>query len=184
MRPKRCAQAISVFLLISGPALADGPDCRAISDSFIVSPNEEGRLLLEQGQCWHQFEYGSTYFAKLKQRVQGGDTSAAILVAEHLHATDGAELEDWLVALGQFSDRKPEVFLDFAKTGRVTTRTLTNAVKILPLDTSDDLPRQLTLLRARATKLRAVSRQDLAEQRHIALKALNEAIVAVEQHAN
>lgn len=105
--------------------------------------------------------------------METGNRWAAQYSAEHLKELDGGNLEDALIALGQFSHHDVQSLLMFANKGLLTKRELADALTMLPLSLSDDPRAQLSSLQARRGKLVKVNRADLQKQRAQALAAID-----------
>ena len=110
---------------------------------------------------------------QLNHWAERGNRWAARYLAEHLKQLDGGNLEDALIALGQFSDHDMERLLLFASKEQLSNREITNALTMLPLSLSDDPRAQLELLSARKNKVLRVTRNDLSKQRSQALNAID-----------
>lgn len=82
----------------------------------------------------------------LERRAEAGHGQAAFCLAWDLHSLDGGELEDALVALGQYGDRHPVELLSLAHRRTLSKRSLADAVRMLPLSLSDDFQAQLTAM--------------------------------------
>ena len=87
---------------------------------------------------------------------------------------DGGNLEDALVALGQFSEHNMQRFLSFANKGILSDHALRDALTMLPLSLTDDPQAQLRALSLRRRHAMSVNRNDLQQQRAEALKAIDD----------
>jgi hypothetical protein len=101
-------------------------------------------------------------------------TTSSQYLAKHLKQLDGGNLEDALVALGQFSDHDMERLLFFAKSGLLSKHELSDALTMLPLSLSDNPRAQLDSLGRRRSNIMRITQKDLSEQRAQALSAIDE----------
>lgn len=111
---------------------------------------------------------------QLNHWAEQGNRWAAQYLAKHARQLDGGNLEDALVALGQFSDHDMERLLIFANKGLLSKRELTDALTMLPSSLSDNPHAQLQLLSTRKSKVTRVTRKDLSQQRAQALTAISD----------
>ena len=112
----------------------------------------------------------------LDQRVEKGDPEAARCLALALRSLDGGELEDALVALGQFGDHRPADLLSMARQGTLSKRSLVDAVAMLPLSLSDNLPAQAAALKGRHDKYSKVVRASLTTEQELVLRSIDTAL--------
>jgi len=113
------------------------------------------------------------------ERVRSGDPHAASCLALRLRVFDGAKLEDALVALGEFGDRRPVELLELAHRGELSRDSLSDAVRMLSLSLTDEFPAQLAAMKARRERFRRVTRPELASERRIALKSIDSALAEI-----
>jgi hypothetical protein len=99
---------------------------------------------------------------QLASWVKQGNRWSAEYLAKHLKRLDGGNLEDALIALGQFSDHDMEQLLSFANSGLLSNHELSDSWTMLPRSLSDNPKDQLTVLGARRRKVMQVSRKDLS----------------------
>jgi hypothetical protein len=92
----------------------------------------------------------------------------------HLKQLGGGNLEDALIAIGQFGDHDMEQLLSFAKKGVLSKREFIDSLTMLPLSLGDDLGAQLRYLRTRKSKVMRVTRTDLTQQKAWALSAITD----------
>ena len=118
----------------------------------------------------------------LHAQARKGERRAAYCLALHLRSLDGGELEDTLVALGQYGDRRPIGLLLLAYHGTLSRRSLADAVSMLPLSLSDDMKAQLTALEARRNRFRRVDEPKVVLERHLALRGINAAVAEIRGH--
>jgi hypothetical protein len=117
--------------------------------------------------------------AQVEGRAGKGDRRAARYLISRLSRLDGGELEDALVAMGQFSDRRMRDFLLFYKKGQLAKIELEDAVSVVPLSLGDDLCAHMALLRSRQHKLNLIRSADLAEPKRRALQAISQSLSEV-----
>lgn len=118
----------------------------------------------------------------LDRRVAAGDSGAAFCLAAGLRSLDGGELEDALVALGRYGDRKPSQLLLLAHRGVLTRWSLARAVRMLPLSLTDDLERQVRVLKGRRDRLRKLAQPALRAERELALHSIESALREIRVH--
>jgi hypothetical protein len=167
---------VSVSSLWASDASATSPCQEAISP-FLNMPAERTAAAVSgpnKASCWAAIESSNTSFDRLVHWVEQGNRWAAQYLAKHLTQLDGGNLEDALVALGQFSEHDIERLLVFAKSGLLSKHELSDAMRMLPLSLSDEPRAQLKRLSTRREKVRSVARKDLSEQKVQALTALDE----------
>lgn len=121
---------------------------------------------------------------RLNELVKSGNRWAAEFSARNLKGLDGGNLEDALVALGQFSEHDMVRLLMFAQAGLLSTNELSDALTMLPLSLSDNPGAQLNLVMTRRNKAAAVREQVLSNQRAQALKALDDFAVEIRSKQN
>jgi hypothetical protein len=157
--------------------LSSGAVCQEAVSAFLTLPAEHTFAAVSgsnEASCWAVVESSNANLSWLDHRVEQGNQWAAQYLAKHLKQLDGGNLEDTLVALGQFSEHDMERLLFFAKTGLLSKRELSDALTMLPLSLSDDPRGQLKSLNTRRTRVLGVARKDLLEQRAQALSAIDE----------
>jgi hypothetical protein len=172
----------------STPQVSASPSihsCQKQVETFLASPAEQTLAAVsgpDEAACWLLIELSNDNFDRLVRSASHGNRWSAQYLAKHLRQLDGGNLEDALVALGQFSDHDMERLLMFAKSGLLSAHSLSNAMKMLPLSLSDDLPAQLKSMNARRKKVLTITREELSEQRTQALKAVDEAISEIKSN--
>jgi hypothetical protein len=150
-----CQEKVSVFLTRPGK-----PSLTALSGSNEMT-------------CWAIIGSSNTKLNQLNHWVEQANRWAAQYLAKHLKQLDGGNLEDALIALGQFSDHDMERLLLFANKGLLSKQELSDALTMLPLSLSDNPRAQLELLSTRRTKVMHVAQKDLSEQRAQALSTID-----------
>lgn len=151
-------------------------------DAFLAMPSKDtfaGLLELPDATCWAVIEKSDSRLGRLNRSVSNGNPWAAEYLAKHLKRLDGGSLEDSLVALGEFSDQDMERFLALASEGVLSMREMSDALTMLPLKLTDNLPEQLSYLEQRKTEVNRVTRQTVSVQKSAALKALEQALAEV-----
>ena len=118
----------------------------------------------------------------MENRVRAGDRRAAKYLISRLSKLDGGDLEDALIALGQFSDKRMIEFLLFSKNGLLTDNEFKGALTMLPLSISDDACAQVSLLRSRKHKIDIVNRDDIIEPKRRAIDAISGFISEINSH--
>ena len=128
---------------------------------------------MDKLSCWAVIGSSNDSLNRLNRLVETGNRWAAQYSAEHLKELDGGNLEDALIALGQFSNHDVQSLLTLAKKGLLTKRELADVLTMLPLSLSDDPHAQLSSLRSRRDKVVKVNRTDLQKQKAQALTAID-----------
>jgi hypothetical protein len=103
-------------------------------------------------------------------------------LAAGLHSLDGGELEDALIALGQFGDQRPAELLRLAHRGLLSKASLADAVQMLPLSMADDLHAQTTALRIRREQFAAVALPTLVAERDLAVRSIESTLADIMRH--
>lgn len=150
--------------------------CQETVSNFLSAPTEPNLIALSQlneNNCWTTIQSSNAHLNKLNHLVKTGNRWAAQYLASHLKKLDGGNLEDSLRALGQFSDHDIERLLHFANEGLLSKWELSHALTMLPLALTDHPSAQLALLKARRSRVLRVKDPTLAEQRSLALRAID-----------
>lgn len=158
------------------------PGCQEEATAFLGLPSEHTLAVMSgtnETTCWAIIESSNGNLNKLDHWVEQGNRWAAEYLAKHLKVLDGGNLEDALVALGQFSIHDMERFLFFAKSGLLSKHEMSDALTMLPLSLSDDPRGQLESLATRRRKIMRVARKDLANPRAEALAAIDEFVAEI-----
>jgi hypothetical protein len=151
--------------------------CQEAVRVFLATPAKRTLITLlgaDETDCWAVIGLSNVNLDQLIYSVGQGNRWAAQYLASHLRNLDGGNLEDALIALGQFSDHNMERLLIFANKGQISNHELTDALTMLPLSLSDNPHALLDLLKARKNKVMRVTRKDLLEQRALALRAIDD----------
>lgn len=171
---KRAAVALTICIvtLVAEARGSVSSSCQL----FLKTPNERTLAAmseLAESKCWAVINSSNTTRDRLNRFVGKGNRWAAQVSARHLNTLAGGNLEDALVALGQFGDHDMQRLFVFANRGLLSERQLTDTLTMLPLSLSDNAAAQLQVIRARRDKAIRVSRKDLLNQRRQAVKALD-----------
>jgi hypothetical protein len=169
---------LSVALLgaISASHEPVGANCKAAINDFLTLPNKRTLQALPRSNrvsCWSVIDASNANLNKLNHSVKQGNSWAARYLATNVSQLDGGNLEDALVALGQFSERDMGDLLLFAHQGLLSGHELSDALTMLPLSLSDDPRSQLQRLRSRRGKVLKVGRRDLSAEQEQALHAID-----------
>lgn len=159
------------------PVKSDRQACQDALDAFLTLPTKATLLALarrDQDGCWSVVGPSNATQNRLNHWAERGNRWAAQYLAKHLKQLDGGNLEDALIALGQFSDHDMERLLVFANKGLLSELNLRSALTMLPLSLSDNPHAQLDMLNARKGKVIRITRQDLSAQKTQALNAIND----------
>ncbi len=99
--------------------------------AFLASPDRStvaGLSGSNEAGCWAVIDSSNSNLGRLTHWVKQGSQSAAAYLAKHLKQLDGGNLEDALVALGDFSDHNMEEFLILARKGLLSGSELSDAL--------------------------------------------------------
>jgi hypothetical protein len=165
---------VSVGFQASGNASVSG--CQEAVEAFLSLPAERTLAAVsaaDHAACWSAIASSNAYLNQLNHWAEQGNRWAAQYLAEHLRQLDGGNLEDALIALGQFSDHNMERLLLFANRGLLSKHELADALTMLPLSLSDNPQAQLDLLKARRNKVMHVIRKNLLGQKAQAVSAID-----------
>ena len=146
-------------------------DCQSAVDTFLSSPDEAKLLALDKSAC-SALKLNEN-LNRLNRFVEVGNRWAAQYSAEHVKELDGGNLEDALIALGQFSNHNMTRLLLLAKNRLLSEREFSDTLTMLPLSLSDNPDAQLKVLNQRRSKVVGVTRKDLMQQRREALAAID-----------
>ncbi|HUW29648.1 MAG TPA: hypothetical protein VMV97_13665 [Sulfuriferula sp.] len=166
---------VSLGVQASGSAIS--PGCQEAVSAFLATPDKRTLIELsgsDDANCWAVIGSSNANLNQLIHSVEQGNRWAAQYLAKHLRNLDGGNLEDSLIALGQFSDHNMERLLIFANKGQLSKHELADALTMLPLSLSDNPQAQLDFLKARRNRVMRVTRKDLLEQRTQAFKAIDD----------
>ena len=163
--------AESLVLVWAAPA-PDGDLLRLCSQFSGNSSNDD---------CWRTVSRSNEKFDSLLKLVSGGNTPAAKYLAPHVKALDGGNLEDALIALGEFSDKNMEQFLDLARQGSLNEHELTSAITMLSSTYTDQLEAQLAEMNKRRALLEQVSTPELRKYRDVALPEVDSFIGEIQR---
>lgn len=170
------ALSMLVSLGVQASERAILPGCQKAVSAFLSTPAKRTLIALSESDdadCWAVIGSSNANINQLILSVEKGNRWAAQYLAKHLRKLDGGNLEDSLIALGQFSDRNMERLLIFANKNQLSRHEFTDALTMLPLSLSDNPLAQLESLKARRNSLMRVTRKDLLEQRAQAIKAID-----------
>jgi hypothetical protein len=99
-----------------------------------------------------------------------------------LPSLDGGELEDALVALGQYGDLRPVELLMLSHQGTLSRHSLAKAVGMLPLSLTDNMQGQLTAMNRRRDQYRRIAQPELTTERQLALQSIESALAEIRTH--
>lgn len=179
----RLLATLSIFIGF-GALVSEGssPRCPDAVNKFLTTPTQRTFSVLSgsnKTDCWSFIGSSNASLNRLIHSVEKGNQWAALYLANNLKSLDGGNLEDSLIALGQFGEHSMERLLSFQKNGRLSKQELADTLTMLPLSLSDNPFAQLDLLRVRRIKVMNVTRFDLLEQREFALKAIDDFVTEI-----
>ncbi len=158
-----------------------GPSCAAAVQTFLDFPSEQTLIPLKNETCWEKIGGFDPNLDRLEHSAGQGNRWSALYLARHLPQLDGGNLEDALVALGEFSDHDMERLLVFANEGNLSGYELKGALTMLGDSLVDDFPAQLRFLRRRRSKLLRVHRTELSKQRAEGIAAIDGSISEISE---
>ena len=153
---------------------SDSSACQRTLAAFLSSPNEHRLREIQQSHCAALLTASNADLGLLNRLVERGSRSAAELSARNLKSLDGGNLEDALIALGEFSEHDMKYLLVLAHEGLLSGKELTDALTMLPLAMSDHPAGQLKRIVRRKRMAEAVSDKYLETQKTYALNSLND----------
>jgi hypothetical protein len=174
--------AIMIVNVGAAHATSNSQGCQMSANVFLAHPNQKNLTALDSNaddQCWRIIGKSNANLKRLLASVSMGNYYAAIYLAKNLKSLGGGNLEDALVALGNFSNTHMTELLDFANKGTISEHELTDALTMLPLSMSDNQSAQLSAMQARRNIVNQVKRSDLANQKSVALKAIDDFIAEI-----
>ncbi|MBX3690208.1 hypothetical protein [Dokdonella sp.] len=161
------------------------PRCYGAVSMFIQRADEKTLAELRAAdpkECWIYFDLCDDRRGALQQRVAEGNRPAATYLASKLKLLGGGNLEDAMVALGEFSEKDMESFLAFARDHVLSPQVIADAVVMLPLETVDEPALQLGEIVKRRNAAAKVSEQSLQEYRRGVLAALDAAVLRIKKN--
>ena len=178
----RLVRLLAMLCIVSGcsipiSAMSSPLGCVDEVNEFLEKPDEQALKAVsgaDDQKCWAAIQSSNANLNKLIRSVERGNRWSAQYLAEHLKSLDGGNLEDSLVALGQFSNRGMEQLLRFKKDGQLSELELKDALTMLPLSLSDNPRGQLDGLKARRQRVMKITQGDLAEEKAEELKAIDD----------
>ena len=159
--------------------VVDSHDCQKAINAFLALPTKHTyAVLVSDGKstCWPVIGSSNSNLILLAHSVEKGNQWAAEYLTENLRNLDGGNLEDSLIALGQFSDQNMERFLIFAKEGQLSEHEFTDALTMFPLSLGDDQYAQLNALKNRRNALIRVNQAALLAKKALAFKVIDDFI--------
>lgn len=157
--------------------------CAELVDKFLAAPDSAKLFLIEGSDreaCWQSLRVSDERMQSLLRLVAGGNESSARFLARHLSQLDGGDLEDSLIAIGQFSDLHMETFLNLVAPNLLSVEDLKSALTMLPLDVADEPATQLAMMKARRNKVATLDQVTLTAQKKVALCAIDTFIAEIE----
>ena len=167
-------------LFLAGALLLLGSSCESTclvelsgpGNGFPNGSSIASRPKEEEGFCLGEQPISTAYLVYLRTKVTNGDPQAARCLVANLHLLDGGELEDSLIALGEFSKHQMAYFLSLRKENLISRVSFENALTMLPLAMTENPKSSLTELAIRKTAVLEVDGRDLIVQKRAALEAL------------
>ena len=157
--------------------------CQSAIATFLRDPTEGSLAALsaDDHDCWTELRASPADLQRLDRLAANGNLHAARLLARHLQSLGGGELGDAYRALGQFGALHTEEFLGLALSEGLTSRRVSEAITMLPLDTEENPTAHLAEMRSRRSALDRVSDPQVAEAKEAALAAVDSFIEEIQQ---
>lgn len=154
-------------------------DCGSAFASFLASPTEKSFFTLRNtkgGACGQKLDSLDEIFEHVVKLTAKGNWWAAMYLGENLHYFDGGNLEDALVALGEFADRDMTRFVLMLHDGHIERQGFVNALQTSPESLTDDFDGQLKSFIQRKRLLLQVNQRSLFAERRLGLDVVSGAI--------
>jgi hypothetical protein len=167
----------TVTVHASQPATRPSSACQAGIRAFLRTPTQrtlKELSALDKGECWTTVGSSNSVLDRLNHEVRQGNRWAAEYLAKHHSKLGGGNLEDALIALGEFSEHDMKRVLFFANQGLLSKQELTDAMTMLPLSLADNPQAQLQKLKVRREKAERVTVRELSPQKARALRAIDD----------
>lgn len=168
----------SLILLLGGTDLANASGaCEIAAQAFVNVPTFKNFDLVSKS-C--KKEHGkknllsNSSLIRLNNHAANGNKWAAKYIALHLKYLDGGNLEDAMIALGQFGDSDMKELLMLNHKDIITESNTTRLLVMMPLSVSDNENNQLDLIKQRKSKIFAIHEKELYKIRLLSISALNE----------
>jgi hypothetical protein len=157
--------------------------CDAAATVFLRSPTASSlrALRTDADSCWTSIGTSNEKLGIISASVSNGNRFAALYLASNLKRLDGGNLEDALIALGQFSEKDMAGFLDFARAHVITSHESSDALTMLPPSMSDDPKAQLAAMERRRVAVTFVSQKPLEAYKVAALEEINEFVMEIKR---
>jgi len=154
--------------------------CQTKIADFLRDPTESSLAAMsaDDQSCSAVLQASTADLQRLDGLAADGNAFAARLLARNLRSLDGGELGDAYRALGQFGAQHPQEFMRLALAEGLTTRHVSRAIEMLPLELVDDFAAQLAEMRLRRSAIERVGDPELAEARQASLAAIDSSIEA------
>lgn len=170
---------ISIVLMTLAPsvvfALSHDVECRRATKEFLLHPDRDyfSTLTSSKGEeCWRIFGGSNADLNKLLLRVREGNYWAARYVAINLKLLGGGNLEDALVALGDFSESDMSDFLRFLNDRILSEQQVSDALTMLSPSLDEAQSVQLSIMRSRERMVMAVKCPELSKEKAFALREI------------
>jgi hypothetical protein len=175
---------LSLLLLV---CLSTNAYCNEHWASFLKQPDKKALVVLKKSiatsakSCGWGNPSNAAVAPTEKQELQlfhlisTGNMSAfqaALLVHK---CWDGGDLEDFYRSAGILFDTRPLVFLQTVKEKAIQDSEIVDMLTMLPLDTVDDIGRQISMVENRIKKLKNISDESLSEIKRKGLSSLEKA---------
>lgn len=171
------------LLFTATPVLASPKgDCSSPLSGFLAHPDAARfHALVRKPSCAVALTDDNAALQQLQKRVTQGNLWAARYLARTLPGLDGGNLEDGLLALGQFADKHPDALLNMVHQGELSLRSMTEALIMHPASLTDDRKATLVGLQRRLRLIYKVHQEALRFEQAEAAQALQQAIANIRQ---
>ena len=158
--------------------------CDAAATEFLRSPSASSLETLKNADaesCWNSIGTANEKLQAINALVSNGNHSAAQYLASHLKRLGGGNLEDALIALGQFSEKDMAGFLELTRAHVLTSRESSDALTMLPLSMTDEPKTQLAAMERRRAAATLVSQKSLEKCKGIALAEIDQFVTEIKR---
>ena len=181
-------QSMVVFFILwhsmSTAAASVKNSCNSEAATFIATPNQKTIKLVSGDndiKCWNIIKLNANLNKVLHTLKKGNEWSAQYII-KHIKYLDGGNLEDSIIALGEFStiysDGMEKLMLS-VKDSLLPKNLFKDALTMLPLSLSDDPCKQLSALKFREDRVLRVIKNNLADEKIFALKAIDDFMLEI-----
>lgn len=189
MKNVRCLRLAFVLVVLLLPLPVRGNSTRGDWEGFLANPNADRYHALAEklrgckdSECRNEVRPSSRAVARLLLLVKRGDPNAVDLAFLSIRFLDGGNLEDTLRTLGSLTETSPNLFLQEVKKHGLPSYQVRRLLRMLPLDTVDNVAKKRRLVRRRVASLAAVDDKNLVDVRDAAIAVLEEFLAQLQHY--